>query len=65
MLNFTFNLVEFHHHARGADHAEVGGGGVGVLGGHQGEDEGGGPLLRDLAILHHQDAVCTIQVPGP
>ena len=41
-------MQSYHHHARGADHAEVGGRRRGVFGGHEGKDEGRWALFCDL-----------------
>ena len=41
-------MQSHHHHAGGADHAEVGGRRRGVFGGHEGKDEGRWALFCDL-----------------
>ena len=41
-------MQSHYHHARGADHAEVGGRRRGVFGGHEGKDEGRWALFCDL-----------------
>ena len=48
-------MQSHHHHARGADHAEVGGRRRGVFGGHEGKDEGRWALFCDLVGVGDDD----------
>ena len=48
-------MQSHHHHAGGADHAEVGGRRRGVFGGHEGKDEGRWALFCDLIGVGDDD----------